>query len=129
MRRLPIAMTVLALGAVPGCSSVCDVITSSAPVIVVTDAATGERLCDVTVAARCAGLDTDNALVGGGASGCDFGKSLEDICNVTTVTISKSGYVTVTIPSVEVRNSADCGPAPSPQRVNVALMPKAAASQ
>jgi hypothetical protein len=118
-----------ALAILSGCSSVCGVITFSAPVITVTDASTGQRLCDVTVTAHCAALDAGDAPVSGGPSGCDYGASLESICNVTTVTISMNGYQTATVARVEVRPSTDCGPAPAPQRVNVALKPSAAAAR
>jgi len=129
MRRRSIPIAGAGLTVLTGCAPVCDVITFSPPVITITDAVTGQRLCDVTVTARCAALDAAVAPVGGGPSGCDYGTSLESICNVTTVTISRRGYQTETVPRVEVRASADCGPAAAPQRVNVALKPDAGGSQ
>jgi len=109
-----------------GCSNLCDTITVADPVITITDAVTGQRICDATVQARCAFLDAArDMLVSGGAGGCDYGPALESICNVSTLTISKPGYEPATVARVEIRNATGCNHvAPAPQQVHVTLKPE-----
>ncbi len=106
------------------------------PVITITDATTGESICDATVVARCG--DAGATLVAFGPSGnetdatvpgCHYGLGIIRLCDaelsiVATVYVSKHGYNAVTVPDVEVRQSTQC-PAPDPeaQQVNVALEP------
>jgi hypothetical protein len=101
-----------------------------APVIAVTDAATGAPICDARVVATCGdggvtlvvfgpkGYEVDGAAL----RGCHYGPGIERVCEIATLTVSKAGYATATVPGVEVRHSATCpGPPPDAQAVSVAL--------
>ncbi len=123
----------MAISAHSGCSEAdtCGAIAVVVPVITVTDGTTGKPICDATVIASCA--DGGAALVAFGpggypvdaaVSGCHYGPGLQNGCDVSTVTVSKTGYKTVTVPNVEVRSSTHCpGPIPDAQQVGVALEP------
>jgi hypothetical protein len=123
----------MAISAHSGCGSedTCNAIAVVVPVITVTDGTTGKPICDATVMASCA--DGGAALVAFGPGGypvdaavpgCNYGPGLQNGCDVSTVTASKTGYKTVTVPNVEVRYSTHCpGPIPDAQQVGVALEP------
>jgi hypothetical protein len=106
------------------------------PLITITDATTGKSICDATIIARCG--DAGATLVAFGPSGnetdatvpgCHYGPGIISLCAkelpiVATVSVSKEGYNTVTVPDVEVRQSTQCpGPVPDAQQANVALEP------
>ena len=124
------------LGCSPTPSPPCDVISVVEPVITITDATTGKSICDATVTARWG--DGSATLVAFGPSGnetdatvpgCHYGPGILRLCGeeqpiVATVSVSKDGYNTITVPDVEVRQSTQCpGPDPEAQQVNVALEP------
>jgi hypothetical protein len=121
-----------------GCSSetdTCGTIAVVVPVITVTDGATGKPICDATVTASCVdgGADGGAALVAFGpvgypvdaaVPGCHYGPGLQSVCDLSTVSVSKTGYKPVTVSEVEVRYSTHCpGPIPDAQQVGVALEP------
>lgn len=113
----------------------CGAIAKIPPVITLTDSATEEPICDATVVAECTDVDAGARLLAYGPSGravdasiagCSYGAGLLQVhaCYVFTVSISKPGYQSATLPNVEVRTSQHCpGPIPDPQRLTVALQP------
>ena len=117
-----------------GCSTPgqCGTIAAALPVITVTDAATGQPVCDATVVAQCGdagatlvAFGPDGYVVDANVPGCQYGPGLQATCSgAATISISKTGYKSATVSNVAVRYSAHCpGPIPDPQRVGVALEP------
>ena len=91
----------MAISAYSGCDSedTCGAIAVVVPVITVADGTTRKPICDATVMAICA--DGGAALVAFGPGGypvdaavpgCNYGPGLQNGCDVSTVTVSKTGY-------------------------------------
>lgn len=56
--------------------------------------------------------------------GCQYGPGLQSVCDMASLTITKPGYQSFTVPEVEIRHSTHCpGPDPDAQKVSVALNP------
>ncbi len=103
------------------------------PVITVTDAETGEPICDAEVIAPCSQALAPTTLIAFGpggnevdaaVEGCHYGSGLERVseCDQFEILISKPGYQPVSVYSVEVRYAQECpGPVPDAQRFDVAL--------
>jgi hypothetical protein len=140
MRRCQQWMLVLTLGfaAIAGCSATsanCNIISIAPPVITITDAATGQSICDATVVAQCddapdAGITltavaANGYLIDAAVPGCHYGADLQPICDhAYTIYVSKTGYEPLTVADVEIRSSTQCpGPEPDAQQVNVMLEP------
>jgi hypothetical protein len=136
MRLYPRGVLALcvSLALYPGCSTTnqCGAIAAIAPVITITNADSGQPICDATVVAQCG--DAGATLVAFGPNGyevdatvpgCQYGVGLLNACDgAATIQISKAGYRSVSVPNVATRFSAHCpGPIPDPQRVSVALEP------
>jgi hypothetical protein len=114
-----------------GTTTQCDGIAIVTPIITITDAATGQPICDATVTAQCGdAMDTlvaygpDDYPTDASIQGCHYGPGLQFGCE-SAVSIAKAGYQTISVPNVEVRNSRSCpGPVPEAQQVSVSLKPE-----
>jgi hypothetical protein len=121
----------IAIATHTGCSTpaTCGAIVSVLPVITVADAATGQPICDALVTASCsdggltlAPFGPNGYEVDATVPGCKYGPGLQNGCDKATISVSKSGYETVTVPDVEVRYSTHCpGPVPDAQQVRIEL--------
>jgi hypothetical protein len=132
--RAILAMALLLLVGV-ACSSgqaTCGAIPPSVePVIIVTDATTGLRICDAVLVAQCsdgpdAGVTVTVREQGDGGASCSYGANLDRSCyQPFTVSVSKAGYVSKTVPGVEVRSASGCPETSQPpaQQVSVSLSP------
>ncbi len=93
-----------------------------------------KSICDATVTARCGDGGATLAAFGPSGNetdatvpGCHYGPGIIRLCGeeqpiVATVSVSKDGYKTITVPDVEARQSTRCpGPDPEAQQVSVAL--------
>lgn len=109
MQTLRSLVPMLCLGLLPilascgGSPVACPTIAAANFTVVVTDAATGQRICDATVTAQDSATSESASLsVNGGASDCGYSGGFYERPGTFTITATKTGYLSASKSGVAV---------------------------
>ena len=104
-----------------GANANCNSRTLIPAIITVTNGATSDAICDADVTATGPGGQFPLSASVPDAGACEYDGPVLD--GSYTVTVSKSGFQSSTVPGVTVMTQTCDGPKPSPQVVRVTLTP------